>query len=150
MKTTKTLFVICFLAATSFIACKKDKDEPSLTAQEKMLINTWKLESLSMPKSTNPETDSSILTDCIKEATFVFNAQKGFQFVDAGKDCDSTILPYDKGNWVLSNEGKELTLKGKRTIKWNIKKLEENQIKATFRDSTSVDHNYIKTITLKK
>lgn len=150
MKTSKIAIALCLLATTTFVACEKDKNEPNLTAKEKMLVNNWKLESLTMPKASNPEVDSSIVKECTEKATVVFNANKGFDIIDPNKNCDSTILTYDKGTWTLSAAGDELTLKGKRTIKWQVKTLTENSIKATFRDSTSVEHNYIKTITLKK
>lgn len=150
MKTKNLLIVTSVLFALSISACKKDDNEPKLTPTEKLLVKEWSVDSLVMKKLSNPETDSVITNDCITKAVIVFDAFKKFQVADVKKNCDSTSLPYDFGTWSLSASGNQLSLKGKRNIIWNIQLLTADKIKATFRDSLSPQHNFVKTIVLKK
>lgn len=150
MKAKHLLLLSISIIGISLASCSKDPEGPKLTAQEKLLVNTWSIDSLVMKKISNPEADSLITNDCITKSKVIFDAFKQFQVADEMKNCDSTSLPYDFGQWTLSATGNQLSLKGKRNITWNIQLLTADKIKATFRDSLSPEHNFVKTIVLKK
>ena len=150
MKTKNMILALALVSATTFVACKKDKDEPKLTPTEQKLIKTWTLEALTTPRKTNPEVDSSLVTDCMEDVSLQFVAGRTFEFKNSNQGCEGTVLPFQKGKWSLSADGKTLILKGAKESKWTVKTLDETTLKATFRDSVSVDHNYLKTVTFKK
>lgn len=134
-----------------FAACKKnDNNVPVLTPKEQILSSkVWKLQSLTVPKSDNPAQDSSITKDCSDSALFLFDVYKNFQVADS-KSCDSTIIPYDKGKWALSADDSLFLTGSKRNLAWKVVTLNDNTVKAVFRDSTAPARNWLKTITLKK
>lgn len=130
-----------------FAACKKSENGPVLSPNEKLLTaKVWELKTLTVP---GEEEETSILIDCAKEASMAFDAYKNFQFADPTKECDSTVVPYDKGKWAFNATGDSLILEGKRKLAWKIVKLDESMLQATFRDSISPEENVVKTITLK-
>lgn len=149
MKTQKILYIAAGLIMLGFVACKKDKST-SLTAQEKLLVKNWTIDSLTMKSMVHPQEDSSILKNCVKQSKVLFNSSKQFQIVDVAKNCDSLALPYGKGTWSLATNGGQLVLDGSRDLKWQILSLTNEKIKATFRDSLSPQHNFVKTIVLKQ
>jgi len=123
---------------------------PQLTAQEKALTgHIWQLQTLTVPKSDG-SADSSIKKSCSDSALMAFNMSHLFQLADASKGgCDTTIVPYDKGNWAFSAGKDSLLLTGKRTFVWKIVTLNDTLFKATFLDSISPEKHSVKTITLK-
>jgi hypothetical protein len=151
MKNKNSILSLGILCVIVLAACKKTDNGPVLTIQEKALTgHVWKLQSLSVPKISNPAIDSSIAMPCSDSALMAFNMSKMFQLADASKGgCDSSIVPYDKGNWALSAGNDSLSLKGKRNFVWKIVTLNDTLFKATFRDSISAERNYLKTIILK-
>ncbi len=151
MKKINKILALTVLAALFFAACKKDDHEPVLTPKEKILTSkVWKLESLTVPKSENPAADSSIMKPCADSALIAFDAFKTFQFANGSKvACDSVAVPYDKGSWAFSAGTDSLLLKGKRNFVLKIVTLDATTLKATFRDSTAPDKNWLKTITFK-
>lgn len=141
-------FAICI--ALAFEACDKPVAGPSLSPQEKMLTGRiWKLKSLTVPQVTDPTKDSSITKQCSDSALMAFDAYKNFQIADPTRACDSTIVPYDMGTWVLSADADSLWMNGRRKFIWKIQTLNDTIIKATFRDSVSPEKNWVKTITFK-
>ena len=133
-----------------FVACKKTDNGPVLTPQEKALTNKiWKLQSLTVPRTSDPTKDSSITKSCSDSALMAFDIFSNFQLADATKACDSTIVPYDKGIWTFSANSDTLLLKGKRIFVWKLETLNDTILKATFRDSISPSKNWLKTITFK-
>ncbi len=142
-----SLGMFCIL----FASCDKTPDMPQLTAQEKALSgHIWKLQSLTVPKSTNSSVDSSIAKPCSDSALIAFNMSHLFEFADASKGgCDTSIVPYDKGSWAFSTGKDSIILTGKRKFAWKIVTLNDTLFKATFRDSISPERNSVKTIILK-
>ena len=144
--------LILFLGNLSvlFFACKKTDNGPVLTPQQQALTNRiWKLESLTVPKVNDPSQDSSITKSCSDSALMAFDIFNVYQLADPSKSCDSSIVPYAKGNWELSSDNDSLLLYGKRNFAWKIETLNDTILKATFRDSISPDNNFLKKITLK-
>lgn len=151
MKTKHYLVAICALSIIVFASCKKDKDEPRLNAKELLLTaHTWKVKSITIPKISNPEVDSSITKECSLLATIDFKTGRTFEIADPGKNCDSTIVPYSKGTWTFTSVNDVLTLKGSKAMSWKISALTESELKAVFRDSISPTKIQMKTIILKK
>ena len=153
MKTVNKILAFSLIAALFFAACKKNDNGPTLSPQEKALIGNgkiWKLQSLTVAKSDDPTKDSSITKSCSDSALMAFDVYKAYQLADASKGgCDSSIVPYSKGTWAFSAGSDSLLLQGSRKFVWNIEKLNDTILKATFRDSISPDKNWLKTITLK-
>jgi len=150
MKTLNNLIPLATLGLLFFVACKKNDNEPVLTQQEKILVNkTWTLDSLTIPKISDPTEDSSITKECSEDALLDFDAHKGFQFTDPSKSCDSSIVPYGNGTWSLSASNDTLVLNGARKLAWKIITLDNSRLEATFRDSISPDKIQMKTIILK-
>lgn len=141
---TLCLGLVLFMAA-----CKKDNGNP-LTPKEQLLAHSWSIDALTMKEINDPSKDSSIITECVEKSKVIFLASRQFTIEDADKSCDSTLLPYDTGTWNLSADGSVLTLKGKREIVWQVQSLDADKVKATFKDSLSPTHNFMKTIVLKK
>ncbi len=149
MKTKNYILALGALTALFFAACKKTDSGPSLTAKEKTLTSkVWKLESLTVPKSDDATKDSSIMKTCSESALAAFDAYKAFQIADS-KNCDSTIVPYDKGTWKFFANEDSLSLEGKKKLALKIITLNETTLKAVFRDSVAPDKISVKTITFK-
>lgn len=146
----KNLILSLIVAGTFLAACKKTDNGPTLTPQERALTNRiWALKSLTVPKVSDPSEDSSITKSCSDSALMAFDVFGNYQIADPSKACDSTIVPYSKGNWAISSDGDSLALVGKRNFVWKIEMLNDTILKATFRDSISPEKNYLKKITLK-
>ena len=146
----KNLILSLFVSAILFAACEKTDNVPVLTPQEKALTSKiWGLESLTVPAINDPSQDSSITTACSDSALLAFDMYGNYQIADPSKACDSTIVPYSKGNWAISPDGDSLALIGNRNFIWKIEMLNDTILKATFRDSISPDKNYLKKITFK-
>lgn len=151
MKTKHYLLAMCVLSITVFASCKKDKDEPRLNEKELLLTaHTWKVTSITVPKITNGEVDSTITTECSLLATVDFKTGHTFEITDPEKNCDNTAVPYSKGTWTFTSVNDVLTLKGSKEMSWKIATLSDTELKATFRDSISPEKIQIKTITLNK
>lgn len=130
-------------------ACKKTDNGPVLTPQQTLLTSKiWKLKSLSVASRNDPATDSSITKSCSDSALMAFDIYGNYQLADPTKACDSTIVPYDRGNWMLSSASDSLLLQGKRTFIWKIEVLSDTLLKATFHDSISPTNTWTKKITL--
>lgn len=151
MKNKKSIFSLAIVCVFAFAACKKNDNGPSLTPSQKALTGRiWQLKSLTVPQISDPSKDSSIIQPCADSALLAFDVYGSFQFADKSKNgCDSTLVPYDKGVWAISSDSDSLLLKGKRTFKWKLEKLNDTIITATFRDSISPTKNWLKKITLK-
>lgn len=151
MKNINKILALGVVATLFFAACKKTDDGPVLSQKEKILVSkTWKLKSLTVPQLNDATKDSSITKSCSDSALMAFDVYKSFQLADPTKECDSTILAYDAGKWILSASNDTLFLNGnKRKLAWKINVLNDSTLKATFRDSISPTNNWIKTITLK-
>lgn len=150
MKTINNLLPLATLGLLFFAACKKDDNGPFLTPKEKILVNkTWKVDSLTIPKISDPTKDSSIAKECSEDALLDFDANKAFRFTDPSKTCDSTIVPYGKGTWSLGVSNDTLVLNGTKKLAWKITELSNSKLKATFRDSISPNKIQMKTIILK-
>jgi hypothetical protein len=137
------------LASFLFAACKKTYNGPVLTPQETLLTSKiWKLKSLSVASRNDPSTDSSITKSCSDSALMAFDIYGDYQLADPTRECDSTIVPYDRGNWMLSSGNDSLLLQGQRTFIWKIEVLNDTLLKASFHDSISPTNNWVKKITL--
>lgn len=146
----KNLILSLAIISILFASCNKNPDTPQLTPEEKAITgHIWKLESLTVPKS-DESADSSITNSCSDSALIAFNISHLFQFADASKNgCDTSIVPYDKGNWAFSAGKDSVLLTGTRSFVWKIITLNDTLFKATFRDSISPEKNSVKTIILK-
>ena len=151
MKNKKLIFSLVIVSVFVFAACNKTHDGPSLTPEQKSLTGRiWKLQSLTVPQTSDPSKDSSIIRSCADSALMAFDVYGNYQLADGSKNgCDSTAVPYDHGNWMLSADNDSLLLKGKRNFAWKLEKLNDTIVTATFRDSISPEKNWLKTITLK-
>lgn len=146
----KNLILFLGILSVLFFACKKTDNGPVLTPQQKALTNRiWKLESLTVPKLNDSSQDSSITKSCSDSALMAFDIYNVYQLADPSKSCDSSFVPYAKGNWELSSDNDSLLLYGKRNFAWKIEILNDTILKATFRDSISPDNNFLKKIILK-
>lgn len=151
MKKTNYLLSLGIFGLFLFAACKKDDNNlPVLTPKEKTLTSKiWKLKSITVPGKEDPSLDSSIAKPCSDSALFAFDIYKRFQ-IATPLNCDSTIIPYEKGSWSLSASD-SLTLNGAhKKFVMKITVLNDSIVKATYRDSIAPDQKWIKTITLKK
>jgi hypothetical protein len=151
MKKTNYFMALGLFGLLLFAACKKDDNGiTTLTPKEQILTSkVWKLQSVTVPKISDPSADSSITKPCSDSALFAFDIYKKYQIADL-ETCDSTIIPYDKGSWILS-AADSLSLNGsKRKLVWKVQVINDSIIKAVYRDSTAPDENWFKTITLKK
>ncbi|MEO8822006.1 MAG: hypothetical protein ABI366_00425 [Ginsengibacter sp.] len=151
MKNKKSILSLAIACVFVFAACEKTDNGPSLTPEQKALTGrVWQLQSLTVPQTSDPTKDSSIIQPCADSALLAFDVYGSFQFADRSKNgCDSTEVPYDKGIWAISSDSDSLLLKGKRTFAWKLEKLNDTLIVATFRDSISPTENRLKKITLK-
>ena len=151
MKTKNSILSLVILCIVVFAACKKTDNVPPLPPAVKALTGKiWKIKSLTVPKSTDPSQDSSIIESCADRALIAFDLSANYQFADgSNKGCDSSAVPYDKGAWGLSASYDTLFLEGKRNFAWKIETLNDSIVKATFHDSVSPTNNRIKKITLK-
>jgi hypothetical protein len=146
----KNLLSVGIVSVLFFAACKKLDNGPSLTPQQKALTNKiWKLKSLTVPKLSDPSQDSSILKSCSDSALMAFDIYSVYQIADPTKSCDSSIIPYSKGNWAMSSNNDTLLLFSKRNLAWKIDMVNDTILKATFRDSISPEKNAVKKITFK-
>ncbi|MEO6838911.1 MAG: hypothetical protein ABI185_11035 [Ginsengibacter sp.] len=151
MKHIKLVLYSAIACTLLFAACKKTVNGPTLTPLQKALTGrVWRLQSLTVPQKSDPSKDSSIIQPCADSALLAFDVYGSFQLADRSKNgCDSTVVPYDQGIWGISSDSDSLLLKGKRTFKWKLEKLNDTIIIATFRDSISPIKNWLKKITLK-
>ena len=150
MKTLNNLIPLFTVGLLLFAACKKDDNGPVLTPNEKILVNkTWKVDSLTIPKISDATKDSSIAKECSEDALLDFNGDKTFSFTDPSKTCDSSLVPYGNGTWTLKASNDTLFLNGTKKLSWKILTLDNNKLKAVYRDSISPTEIQIKTITLK-
>jgi hypothetical protein len=150
MKTLNNLIPLATLGLLFFAACKKNDDGPVLTPKEKILVDkTWKVDSLTIPKISNPSMDSSIAKECSEDALLDFDANKAYRFTDPSKSCDSSLIPYGNGTWSLGVSNDTLVLNGPKKLSWKIIALDNTRLEATFRDSFSPDKIQMKTIILK-
>jgi hypothetical protein len=78
-----------------------------------------------------------------------FDIYSVYQIADPTKSCDSSIIPYSKGNWAMSSNNDTLLLFSKRNLAWKIDMVNDTILKATFRDSISPEKNAVKKITFK-
>ena len=133
-----------------FVACKKTDNGPILTPQQTILTSKiWKLQSLTVASRNDPSTDSSITKACSDSALMAFDVYGDFQLADPTKSCDSSIVPFDRGVWMISSDSDSLMLQGQRTFFWKIDVLSDTLLQASFRDSISPTDNWLKKITLK-
>lgn len=156
MKPINKILAFALLSVLLLSACQKTNDGPVLTAKERTLIGTsgagkiWILQSLTMPKAGDASVDSSIRKPCADSALMAFDIYKAYQLANGSKGaCDSIAVPYSIGSWSLSADGDSLLLHGKRDLVWKVEILNDNMLKAIFRDSLSPDKNWLKTIILK-
>ena len=155
MKQKNLFLAVALLPLLFFAACEKNDNGPVLTVKEKALIGAgagkiWELQSITVPKSNDPSVDSSIMQPCADSALMAFDMYKAYQLANGSKAaCDSVAVPYSIGSWSLSVGGDSLLLHGKRDLVWRLETLDENTLKAVFRDSTAPDKNWLKTIILK-
>lgn len=151
MKNKKLIVSLVIVSVFVFAACNKTNDGPSLTSEQKSLTGRiWRLQSLTVPQTSDPSKDSSIIQSCADSALMAFDVYGNYQLADGSKNgCDSTAVPCDHGTWALSSDNDSLLLKGKRNFAWKLEKLNDTIITATFRDSISPVKNWLKKITLK-
>lgn len=144
--------IVCLGISTMIYlsACQKTENGRVLTPQEIALTGKiWKLNSLTVSSKTNPSLDSSITTSCGDSALMAFDIFGVYQLADPSKSCDSSIVPYSNGNWAITGDNDTLVLYSKRNFAWKIETLNDTIFKASFRDSTSPENNWLKKITLK-
>jgi hypothetical protein len=151
MKNKKSILALAIACAFAFTSCEKTPDGPSLTPAQKSLTGrVWQLQTLTVPFTSDPTKDSSIIQSCADSALLAFDYYGQFQFADRSKNgCDSVAVPYDKGIWALSADNDSLLLKGSRTFAWKLETLNDSLIVATFKDSVSPTEHWLKKITLK-
>ena len=151
MKNKKSILSLAIVCVFVFAACKKTDNGPSLTPAQKALTGrVWQLQTLTVPFTSDPTKDSSIIQSCADSALLAFDYYGQFQFADRSKNgCDSSAVPYDKGIWAISSDNDSLVLKGTRTFAWKLEKLNDTLIVATFKDSVSPTEKWLKKITLK-
>jgi len=150
MKNRNLILSLGTFCVMVFVACKKTENGPVMTPQQRALTGKiWKLTSLTVPSKINPSLDSSITTSCGDSAVMAFDIFGVYQLADPSKSCDSTIVPYSKGNWAITSDNDSLLLYSKRQFAWKIEVLNDTILKASFRDSTSGSNNWLKKITLK-
>jgi hypothetical protein len=151
MKNKKSILSLAIVCVFVFAACKKTANGPQLTPQQAALTSrVWHLDSLAVPKISDPSKDSSIIQPCADSTLMAFDIYGAYQLADRSKGgCDTSIVPYDQGRWALSANNDTLFLKGKRNFAWKVEMLNDTILKATFRDSISPAENWLKKITLK-
>lgn len=147
-----TTLAVCSLIWAA--ACNKDDDNITLTAKEQLLIQrAWKITALTQARQSDPSQDSSILKNCTNDDLLVFGVwgnTRIYQLADSASRCDTSLLAYDYGNWSMNTAEDKLQFTGtRRGQTWTILVLNDSILTVQWRDSTSVSHNILKTISLK-
>ena len=92
IKNNLVKFVAVILTVSAiFTACKKD-EKPAPSKASKLLFN-WKITNITIPKVSQPNTDSTIYKACMSDDLVKFT-NTGFDFQDGATKCDSTIFNY--------------------------------------------------------
>ena len=139
MKQHLRLGAAMMLGMGLFIAsCSKDDDSgPSATPNElKLESHAWNVSAATQTDSV--VTDSSILSACMQDDSLVFGSNRQYLYADGATVCDSTVLPYGKGNWVLNTTEDTLVLKS-ASATWNFKvnTLTDSTLQLTLTDSVN-------------
>ena len=148
--------IVKFLAATLVcstlvIACKKDDNGTPVPDKVKKLMATWKISSITTPKTGQPDSDSIITKACMSDDAIIFNTT-GFDFQDGAVKCDSSIFRYAKGSWVyqLTTDSLQLnaTAPGKY-LSWKILVLNDTSLQVKYTDSLTPGKKMVKKISFK-
>jgi len=142
-----TVAVCC---STIFIACKNNDTDP-VPDKVKKLMHDWKITSITVPKASAPETDSSLLKTCMADDIIQFNST-GFDFQDGAIKCDTSIFYYSKGSWAYDLSADSIQLGATNPVKyrsWKVVLLNDSIMKVKFIDSLNPANKLTKTISFK-
>ncbi|HMR91099.1 MAG TPA: hypothetical protein PKC69_02250 [Chitinophagaceae bacterium] len=140
-------FIIVALLAT---ACMKNMEQGPSQREQQLYSRQWKLVEVSQKSQADPSADSSILKGCHADDVIRLSANGEFAILDNQSTCDSGILKYDAGIWLISLDQQKLLLSGQRGEKlWNITTLNDSVLQVTWLDSISASDKTLKTILMK-
>jgi hypothetical protein len=131
------------------VACNKD-DNPYNDKERKMMHN-WRITNITVPKSGDPATDSTVLKTCMNDDLIKF-VNSGFDFQDGTNKCDSSIFRYAKGSWSYKTAGDSIQLFSTNPAKytaWKILVLNDSILQVKYTDSVVPTNKVTKTISFK-
>ena len=141
--------VLIFVLGIWLTGCMKSADQQLDPREEMIYKQQWKLEDITQKSLLNPAADSSILLPCHADDRIILAANGSFQMQDNATTCDSTILKYDNGIWLISVDKQKLLLSGQKTEKiWDILVLTDSTLRISWMDSTSANNKARKIISM--
>ncbi|MBN9299704.1 MAG: hypothetical protein J0I41_22065 [Filimonas sp.] len=154
MKKIVGFLTLAVAGSILFVACNKDKDETPLPAAiVKLTKGSWKINSITRPKITDPTQDSVISKPCTSDDSIAFAVQGTYVFSDGNTKCDSTIFPYSKGAWQYDLTKDSIRLGATNPSKyysWKVLTLNDSVLKVNYIDSTVVTNKVTKTVLFKR
>lgn len=143
------LIAVTLTASAIMMACKKDPD-PVPDKASKLMFN-WKITNITTPKVGQPNTDSTLLKDCMSDDLIKFTST-GFDFQDGTSKCDSSIFHYAKGAWAYKIAADSIQLSSTTPAKytsWKVITLNDSILQVRYTDSTNPANKINKTISFK-
>jgi hypothetical protein len=153
---TKDIFgLVCagIISSATFVACNKDESTPQPVPEKvkKLVKSAWKINNITVPSKVNPAEDSTLLKACMADDLINFTLT-GYDFQDGAVKCDTTIFPYNKGNWVYRTDIDSLYLStsvANKDIRWKVAEVTDTTLRINWLDSISPASKQVKTIRFK-
>lgn len=108
----KKIVLAALCVTIGLAACKKDKPAEK-TKLEMLTTGQWKITEAYLGKDTVQVLDYySTMEECVKNNTFIFNADYSITSDEGATKCDDTVKQTTTdGKWDLTNDGKTFVIK---------------------------------------